>query len=70
MLPLTFVHPEDYDKVQPTDKVSLLDLKNLAPGKVGSRSLFNRSYYFKVTVVVCQDYVWWRGGQCTRQISQ
>nr|CDS25892.1 aconitate hydratase mitochondrial [Hymenolepis microstoma] len=33
MLPLTFVHPEDYDKVQPTDKVSLLDLKNLAPGK-------------------------------------
>ncbi|VDO08607.1 unnamed protein product [Rodentolepis nana] len=33
MLPLTFVHPEDYDKVQPTDKVSLLDLKNLAPGR-------------------------------------
>lgn len=34
MLPLTFVNPEDYDKIQPSDKVSLLDLKSLAPGKV------------------------------------
>lgn len=34
MLPLTFSDPGDYDKVQPSDKVSLLDLKNLTPGKV------------------------------------
>ncbi|VDM30917.1 unnamed protein product [Hydatigera taeniaeformis] len=33
MLPLTFVKSEDYDKIQPSDKVSLLDLKSLAPGK-------------------------------------
>ncbi|KAL5106747.1 Aconitate hydratase mitochondrial [Taenia crassiceps] len=33
ILPLTFVNPGDYDKVQPSDKVSLLDLKSLAPGK-------------------------------------
>ncbi|KAL1117112.1 hypothetical protein AAG570_004440 [Ranatra chinensis] len=33
LLPLTFANPADYDKVQPTDKVSLVDLKNLAPGK-------------------------------------
>jgi len=33
MLPLTFSSPADYDKVQPSDRVSLLDLKNLAPGK-------------------------------------
>uniref|UniRef100_A0A0B7BPP0 Aconitate hydratase, mitochondrial n=1 Tax=Arion vulgaris TaxID=1028688 RepID=A0A0B7BPP0_9EUPU len=33
MLPLTFSNPSDYDKVQPTDKVSLVGLKNLAPGK-------------------------------------
>jgi len=33
MLPLTFANPSDYDKIQPTDKISLLDLKNLAPGK-------------------------------------
>jgi aconitate hydratase len=33
LLPLTFVNPSDYDKIQPSDKISLLDLKNLAPGK-------------------------------------
>jgi aconitase A len=38
LLPLTFSNPSDYDKIQPSDKISLLDLKNLAPGKV---CLFN-----------------------------
>ncbi len=33
MLPLTFANPADYDKVQETDLVSLLDLAKLAPGK-------------------------------------
>ncbi|XP_043251465.1 aconitate hydratase, mitochondrial-like isoform X1 [Colletes gigas] len=33
LLPLTFANPSDYDKVQPTDKISLLGLKDLAPGK-------------------------------------
>lgn len=34
MLPLTFADPADYDKVQPSDRVSLVGLKDLAPGKV------------------------------------
>lgn len=34
LLPLTFSNPADYDKIQPNDKISLLELKNLAPGKV------------------------------------
>jgi len=33
LLPLTFANPSDYDKIRPSDKISLLDLKNLAPGK-------------------------------------
>ncbi|XP_047348690.1 probable aconitate hydratase, mitochondrial [Vespa velutina] len=33
LLPLTFANPSDYDKIQPTDKVTLLGLKDLAPGK-------------------------------------
>jgi len=33
LLPLTFEKPEDYDKVRPDDRVSLLGLKNLGPGK-------------------------------------
>lgn len=33
VLPLTFANASDYDKIQPTDKISLLGLKNLTPGK-------------------------------------
>ncbi|XP_012540410.1 probable aconitate hydratase, mitochondrial [Monomorium pharaonis] len=33
LLPLTFSNPADYDKIQPNDKISLLGLKDLAPGK-------------------------------------
>ncbi|CAG4975442.1 unnamed protein product [Colias eurytheme] len=33
LLPLTFANPADYDKIQPTDKISLLGLNGLAPGK-------------------------------------
>ena len=33
MLPLTFANSADYDKIQPTDKISLLGLKDFAPGK-------------------------------------
>jgi len=33
LLPLTFANSSDYDKIQPTDKISLLDLNNITPGK-------------------------------------
>lgn len=33
MLALTFANPADYDKVQPSDKVSILGLESFAPGK-------------------------------------
>ncbi|XP_026473145.1 probable aconitate hydratase, mitochondrial [Ctenocephalides felis] len=33
MLPLTFATPGDYDKIQPTDKISLLGLDKLSAGK-------------------------------------
>ena len=29
---MTFSDPADYDKVQPTDKVDLIGVKELAPG--------------------------------------
>jgi len=34
LLPLTFANSADYDKIQPTDKISLLGLKDFTPGKV------------------------------------
>jgi aconitate hydratase len=33
VLALTFANPADYDKVQESDKISLLDLSHIAPGK-------------------------------------
>jgi len=32
VLPLTFQNPEDYDKINPSDTVSILGLKTFAPG--------------------------------------
>ena len=34
ILPLTFSDTSDYDKIQPSDKVSLLGLADLTPGRV------------------------------------
>ena len=33
MLALTFVNPDDYNKVQPDDRVGILGLEHFAPGK-------------------------------------
>nr|KAG5714687.1 hypothetical protein BaRGS_000175 [Batillaria attramentaria] len=35
LLPLTFANPSDYDKIQPSDRISLLNLKDLKPGSSG-----------------------------------
>ncbi len=34
LLPLKFNNPSDYEKIKPSDRVSLVGLKDLAPGKV------------------------------------
>lgn len=33
MLPLTFADPADYDRIQPSDRLSLVGLTKLSPGK-------------------------------------
>ncbi|KAJ1884979.1 Aconitate hydratase mitochondrial, partial [Kickxella alabastrina] len=33
LLPLTFNNPKDYDLINPEDKLSILGLKDLTPGK-------------------------------------
>lgn len=32
-MPLTFANPDDYNKIQPSDKISLLNLAKFAPGQ-------------------------------------
>ena len=33
LLPLTFADPADYDKIQPSDRISILGLKDFSEGK-------------------------------------
>ena len=33
MLPLTFANTSDYDKIDPSDRISIVGLKTFAPGK-------------------------------------
>lgn len=56
MLPLTFNNPSDYDKIKPSDRISLLDLKSLAPGKVKStsRNLILTSKHSSLKPVTCE----------------
>ena len=35
LLPLTFADPNDYEKIKPSDRISLIGLHKLQPGKVG-----------------------------------
>ena len=56
MLPFTFSDPSDYDKVQPTDRVSLLGLAELAPGKVSSceMTIKQPSLYTLITQLIAR----------------
>lgn len=40
VLPLRFDNPADYDKIKPSDRVSLVNLKSLAPGSVSRKHYF------------------------------
>jgi aconitate hydratase len=37
ILPLRFSNPSDYDKIKPSDRISLLNLSALAPEKVNKK---------------------------------
>jgi aconitate hydratase len=49
MLPLTFADKADYDKIRPTDKITLNDLINFAPARVSLSK--NNSLNFSSQVV-------------------
>ena len=51
MLPLTFADKADYDKIRPTDKITLNDLINFAPARVSlskNNSLIAYKSAFKI----------------------
>ncbi len=66
MLPLTFADPKDYDKVQEDDRISIVGLKDIAPGKPLSVLLKHKDgkvETIQVKHTFSQDQIgWFRAG--------
>ena len=54
MLPLTFTDPEDYNRIDPFDRVSLRGLTDLAPGKVSPNGLSLRLPFTYFSLLLLQ----------------
>ncbi|WP_295478976.1 aconitate hydratase [uncultured Sutterella sp.] len=66
ILALTFVNPADYDKIREKDRISVLGLKDIAPGKTvkvelthedGSKESFECGHSYNA-----KQLAWWRAG--------
>ena len=56
-MPLTFVNPSDYDKIESTDKISLVGLNNFSPGKVSVMCDLLQHAVMLILVLVLVDLV-------------
>ncbi|CAB3379235.1 Hypothetical predicted protein [Cloeon dipterum] len=73
MLPLTFANPADYDKIQPTSKISLLGLKDFAPGKPLQAEIKNGDKVEKITLNHSfneQQIGWFKAGSALNRMKQ
>jgi aconitate hydratase len=74
MLPLTFANPEDYDKVQPADQISLVDLKHLTPGKpvkcVLKHSDGKEDTFFLNHTMNKQQIEWFQAGSALNRMAE
>jgi aconitate hydratase len=74
MLPLTFANPADYDKIQPSDKISIVGLTSFAPGKPlkavlkhkdGSKDEITLNHTFNE-----QQIEWFKAGSALNRMKQ
>ncbi|TMW41831.1 hypothetical protein DOY81_013089 [Sarcophaga bullata] len=73
LLPLTFANPADYDKIQPTSKISLLGLANLAPGKQVDCEIKNGNKVDKIKLnhtMNEQQIEWFRAGSALNRMKE
>lgn len=73
LLPLTFDNPTDYDKVQPTSKISLIDLKSLAPGQPVLCEIKNGDKVDKIKLnhtLNKQQIDWFKAGSALNHMKQ
>lgn len=74
MLPLTFQNPADYDKIKSDDRISILGLKDLAPGKPvkcevkhkdGSKDTITLTHTMNAT-----QLEWFRAGSALNRMAE
>ncbi|XP_013100200.1 probable aconitate hydratase, mitochondrial [Stomoxys calcitrans] len=73
LLPLTFANPADYDKVEPTSKISLLGLANLAPGKQVDCEIKNGDKVHKIKLnhtMNDQQITWFKAGSALNRMKE
>src|SRR5712692_10223201 len=73
ILPLTFADPKDYDQVEQTDRISVLDLQNLKPGKP-VRVVIHKAEGREVTIQTNHSYTeqqiaWFKAGSALNSLN-
>ncbi|MDH5477596.1 MAG: aconitate hydratase [Nitrospinota bacterium] len=72
VLPLTFIDPEDYDKIHQTDRVSILGLEDFAPGMPLTVQLSREGgakVKFQVAHTLSEEQIeWFRAGSALNKI--
>ncbi len=68
VLPLTFVNPSDYDLIAQDDKISVLDLENLAPGKEVTVMIGDKPIMCKHTLSD-EQIKWFKAGSALNYVA-
>ena len=62
MLPLTFINPDDYDRIEENDRISVLGLADLTPGNpvtVEVRKSNGDTFTFETTHTFSEEQIKW-----------
>jgi aconitate hydratase len=72
ILPLTFADPKDYDKIEMNDRLSVVDLANLAPGKPVTVVIHKASGDVKIQAnhsMTGQQITWFKAGSALNALN-
>lgn len=73
LLPLTFADPKDYDKIAPSDKISIVGLKSFAPGvplKLEGKKVDGSTYSITVNHTFNENQInWFKNGSALNAMA-
>jgi aconitate hydratase len=72
ILPLTFADPKDYEKIEQNDRISVVDLANLAPGKPVTVVIHKTGGDVKIQTnhsMTAQQITWFKAGSALNALN-